>query len=67
VPNGGPCTSKLHDALKANPKRLRRHTTPAGVQCDDTGEALFEWRTCLRCGSSLAAPVEEGVPIHVEE
>lgn len=61
------CSAELHDALKSNPKRLRRHTTPAGVQLDETGEVLFEWRLCPGCGSSLAAPVEEGVPIHVEE
>jgi len=62
-----PCTPELHDVLKANPARLRRHTTPAGVQLDETGEVLFEWRVHPACGSSLAAPVEEGVPIHVEE
>lgn len=61
-----PCTPELHDVLKANPTRLRRHTTPAGVQLGEDGEVLFEWRLHT-CGSSLAAPVEEGVPIHVEE
>jgi len=62
------CTPELHDVLKANPVRLRRHTTPAGVQLDETGDVLFEWRLCgYGCGSTLAAPVEEGVPIHVEE
>lgn len=62
-----PCTPELHDVLKADPERLRRHTTPAGVQHDENGTELFEWRLCPGCKSSLAAPVEEGVPIHVEE
>lgn len=61
-----PCTIELHADLKSNPIRLRAATAPGGVQRDETGEPLFEWRTC-RCGSSLATPVEEGVPIHVEE
>lgn len=60
------CTPELHDVLKADPVRLRHHTTPAGVQLDENGEELFEWRLCV-CKSSLAAPIEEGVPIHVEE
>ena len=63
-----PCTPELHDVLNANPARLRRHTTPAGVQLDEAGEVLFEWRLCGRgCGASFAAPVEEGVPVHIEE
>jgi hypothetical protein len=63
-----PCTPELHDELKSDPIRLRAATAPGGIQLDDeTGEALFEWRTCLGCSSSLAAPIEEGVPVHIEE
>lgn len=60
------CTHEDHEALHADPTILRQHTTPAGAQLDETGEVLFEYRVC-RCGSHLAAPVEEGVPIHVED
>ncbi len=62
-----PCTPELHDELKSNPIRLRAATAPGSVQHDEEGTEMFEWRTCLGCGSSLAAPLEEGVPIHIEE
>ncbi|MBV8722412.1 MAG: hypothetical protein JO277_09695 [Candidatus Eremiobacteraeota bacterium] len=63
---GAGCTYETHDALRADPLALRRSTTPAGVQLDETGDVLFELRVCT-CGSHLAAPVEEGVPVHVED
>jgi len=62
-----PCTPELHDELKSDPIRLRAATAPGGIQLDEKGDELFEWRTCLGCKSSIAAPVAEGVPIHVDE
>jgi hypothetical protein len=60
------CTHEDHGRLHANTQVLRQHTSPAGIQLDEHGEVLFELRLC-RCGSTLAAPIEEGIPVHVEE
>ena len=62
-----PCTYEHHEALRADPVKLRHHTEPSGVQYDDRGVELFELRHHLLCGSTLACPVEEGVPIHVDD
>lgn len=61
-----PCTPEYHEELRADPITLRHHTEPGGVQFDEHGAELFEWRRHT-CGFSFAAPLEEGVPVHVDD
>jgi hypothetical protein len=52
------CTYADHDELRADRERFMRETLP-GYTWDD-GTEVLEMRHCRRCGSTLAAPAQEG-------
>ena len=46
-----------HSDLKADPARLEAETVEAGIQEDGDGTPLFEYRTCLNCGSTITIAI----------